>query len=53
VKENSFNVLFINSFKEQQAQITKQQEQISQQQNQIQLLKKLVCADHPNAEGCK
>ncbi|MFN2393080.1 MAG: tail fiber domain-containing protein [Pyrinomonadaceae bacterium] len=53
VKENSLNILFINAFKEQQAQIKTQQEQLRQQQQQIDALKKLVCQTNAQARVCK
>ena len=50
----------LNAVKEQQAQISEQQEQIKKQQDalkqqrgQIELLKKLICSNHPNADACK
>jgi len=59
VKYDRLSTAFVNAFNEQQAQITAQQEQIKkqqeaikQQQTQIDSLKKLICADHPNAEVC-
>jgi len=39
VKYSQLNVVLINAVK--------------QQQQQIETLKKLVCADHPNADVCK
>ena len=67
VRYTQLSALFINAFKEQQAQIQKQQQQIEQQQQQIQLqqqqlnqqqqetaaIKKLLCQSHPQAEFCK
>jgi len=53
VKYDRFSTVFVNAFNEQQAQIEQQQEQIKKQQTEIDALKKLVCADHPNAEVCK
>jgi hypothetical protein len=52
VKYDRFSTVFVNAFKEQQTQIEQQQEQIKKQQTEIDALKKLVCADHPNAEVC-
>src|SRR6266536_1296617 len=50
----------LNAVKEQQAQIIEQQELIrkqqdalKQQQSQIELLKKLICSDHPGADVCQ
>ncbi len=50
----------LNAIKEQQQQISDQQEQIKKQQDalkqqrgQIELLKKLICSNHPNADDCK
>lgn len=53
VNKNVLNVLFINAFKEQQAQIKAQQVQIEQQQQQIDALKQLVCQINQQAEACK
>jgi hypothetical protein len=53
VKYDRFSTVFVNAFKEQQTQIDQQQDQIRKQQTEIDELKKLVCADHPNAEVCK
>jgi len=53
VKYDRFSTVFVNAFKEQQTQIEQQQEQIKKQQTQIDALKKLICADHPNAEVCR
>ena len=60
VKYDRLSTVFVNAFKEQQTQIEQQQKQIKEQQNnitelknQVELLKKLVCADHPQAEVCK
>jgi predicted RNase H-like nuclease (RuvC/YqgF family) len=33
--------------------LEQQQSEVKQQQNQIELLKKLVCLDHPGADMCK
>jgi hypothetical protein len=46
VNEASFNVLFINAFKEHELQIKLLQQHIES-------LKKIVCLDHPNAPVCK
>ncbi len=46
VKHENMIVVFINAFKQQQQQIEKQQAQID-------LLKKIVCLDHPDADICK
>jgi hypothetical protein len=50
----------LNAIKEQQVNIERQQSEIQQQrtrlkqqQNQIELMKKLICLDHPNADVCK
>ena len=67
VKYSQLSAVFVNAFKQQQSQIkhhhhqiADQQQQIKQQQShlekqqrQIEALKKLVCADHPNADVCK
>lgn len=46
VKYDRVGAVLVNAIKEQQAQIEKQQQQIA-------ALKKLVCADRPDAEVCK
>ena len=46
MNETSFDVLFINAFKE-------QQQQIKLLQQHIESLKKIVCLDHPDAPVCK
>ena len=67
VKYNQLSAVFINAFKEQQAQIKQQQERIKQQeqqasqhraalisqQQQLDALKKLVCRSHRRAAVCK
>jgi hypothetical protein len=53
VKYNQLSAVFVNAFKEQQAQIAQQQEEIKQQHRQIESLKQLVCLDHPRANICK
>ena len=53
VKYANLSVVFINAFKEQQAQIEAQKEQIQKQQQQIDALRKLICTDRPNADVCK
>ena len=53
VKYSNLSVLFINAFKEQQAQIEAQKEQIQIQQRQIEVLRKLICADRPNVDACQ
>ena len=53
VKYDRLSTVFVNAFNEQQTQIEQQQEQIKKQQTEIDALKKLVCANHPNAEVCK
>jgi hypothetical protein len=53
VKQENMIVLFINAIKEQQVQIAKQKEENKRQQAEIDLLKKLLCLDHPDAEICK
>lgn len=63
VKYSQLSAVFINAFKEQQSQITNQHQQIKKQQREIEtlkrrlqefdLLKGLVCADHPAAAVCK
>jgi len=46
VKYDRITAILVNAVKEQQTQIEKQQQQIDS-------LKRLICADHPGAEGCK
>jgi hypothetical protein len=46
VNEASFNVLFINAFKE-------QEQQIRTLKQQIESFKRIVCLDHPDAPICK
>jgi len=63
IKYANLSVLFINAFKEQQAQINEQQKQIDRQQREIEMLKKrqldleilkkLVCASQPHAAACQ
>jgi hypothetical protein len=60
VKYDRLSAVFVNAFKEQQAeitglrqQLTRQQELLRQQQDQIETLKQLVCLDHPRARVCK
>jgi hypothetical protein len=56
VKYNLLNVVLINAVKQQQEQIQKQQREIdalTRRQQEFDALKKLVCADHPDAAVCK
>ena len=53
VKYDRLSAVFINAFKEQQAQIQKQQQEIKLQQAEIQSLKQLVCSSHRRASICK
>jgi hypothetical protein len=60
VKYNQLSAVFINAFKEQQAQIANQQQeirdlhsQVVKQEAQIEALKKLVCKSASDAELCK
>lgn len=56
VKYDRLSVLFVNAFKEQQAQIKQQQQEVDtlkKWQQEFQALKALVCADHPAATACK
>jgi hypothetical protein len=53
VKYDRVGVVLLNAVKEQQAQIEAQAKQIQQQQAVIDGLKKLVCAQNPNAEVCR
>jgi hypothetical protein len=52
VKYNQLSAVFINAFKEQQAQIQKQQEQLQDQQRQIDALLRLLCSDPARAAAC-
>jgi hypothetical protein len=53
VKYDRLSAVFINAFKEQQAQIQKQQQEIELQRTQIQNLKRLMCRSHRRASICK
>ncbi len=56
VKEGSLDLLFINAFKEQQAQIKQQHQEIEtlkKRQQDFDVLKALVCSDHPDVAPCK
>lgn len=53
VKYDRLSVVFVNAFKEQQAQIVQQQKQLEQQWLQIENLKKLICLEHSNATLCQ
>ena len=60
VKYDRLSVLFVNAFREQQAQIDtqgsrieQQQRQLDAQQSQIESLRRTVCAQNPAAEVCK
>ena len=53
VKYDRLSVVFVNAFKEQQAQVEAQQKQIDEQKALIGELKKLVCANNPTAGVCK
>jgi hypothetical protein len=53
VKYSQLSAVFINAFKQQQAQIETQQRQIAAQQGEIEELKRIVCATHPEAEMCR
>ena len=52
VKYDRLSVVFVNAFKEQQAQIEQQKSQIEQQQQQINGLKEIVCGLQPQAKIC-
>lgn len=52
VKYDRFSVLFVNAFKEQQAQIQQQQQQIERQQQQLDELKAIVCELKPKSAVC-
>jgi hypothetical protein len=56
VKYDRLSIVFINAFKEQQAQIAAQLleiETLKKRQQEFDALKSLVCADHPAAAVCK
>jgi hypothetical protein len=67
VKYDHLSAVFVNAFKEQQAEITelrqqltrqqqhnaRQGQRLNQQQSEIATLKRLVCLDHPRAALCK
>jgi len=53
VKEGSMNALFVNAFKEQQAQIERQQKEIIRLEQDIAVLKLLICKTNADAEVCK
>lgn len=56
VKYDRLSVVFINAFKEQQAQIAAQRREIEtlkKRQRQLEALKGLICADHPTAAVCQ
>jgi hypothetical protein len=56
LKHDNLSALFINAFKEQQAQIKQQQQEIEmlkKRQQEFEALKALLCADHPAALVCK
>jgi endosialidase-like protein len=67
VKYDRLSAVFVNAFREQQAEITglreqltqqqqhstRQQQRLKQQQIEIETLKHLVCLDHPRASICK
>lgn len=53
VKYKQMSIVFVNAIKEQQAQIERQQALLGAQQKQISELKKLVCAQNPQAEICQ
>jgi hypothetical protein len=47
------NALFVNAFKEQQAQIERQQKEIIRLEQDIAVLKLLICKTNADAEVCK
>ena len=56
VKHDNLMVVFINAFKQQQSLIKSLQQEIEtlmKRQQALDELKALVCADRPNASGCK
>ena len=56
VKEGSFDIVFINAFKELQTKIKLQQQEIDalkKQQQEFDALKRMVCMDHPTVATCK
>jgi hypothetical protein len=52
VKYDRLSAIFINAFKEQQAQIEAQQKQIDQQKAEMATLKGLICGRHKRARVC-
>lgn len=53
VKYNRLSAVFVNAFKEQQAQIEAQQKLIETQQRQLDEMKKIICLTNKMAEFCK
>ena len=53
LKYDRLSVAFVNAFKEQQVQIETQAKQLAEQKLLIDGLKKLVCANNPNAAVCR
>lgn len=53
VKYERLSVAFVNAFKEQQAQIEQQKQQVNDLKNQMELMKQLVCAEHPQSKLCQ
>lgn len=53
VKYDRLSAVFVNAFKEQQAEIENQKTQISDLRSQLEAMKKLVCATNREAEVCK
>lgn len=53
VKYDRLSVVFVNAFKEQQAEIETQKKEIGELRLQLDAMKKLVCATNREAEVCK
>lgn len=53
VKYDRLSAAFVNTFKEQQAQIEDHKKQLEQQRAEINALKTLVCAQNPTVELCQ
>ena len=53
VKYDQLSVVLINSVKEQQTLIEEQQLQLTAQRQELDALKKMLCAERPQAEFCR
>jgi hypothetical protein len=53
VKYDRLSVVFVNAFKEQQAEIELLKQQLKSQQADNQALKAFVCSNNPDAEFCR